>query len=57
MTKKNEINLEKTIKQLEVMVPTDMKQMAIDTVVACKDVRKYLCNLSEIIFNNISIFK
>ncbi|KAJ6635219.1 General odorant-binding protein lush [Pseudolycoriella hygida] len=40
ITKKNEINLEKTIKQLEAMVPPDLKDLAIETVTACKDVQK-----------------
>lgn len=40
MTKKNEISLEKTIKQLESMLPPDMKKVVIEAVVACKEVRK-----------------
>nr|AWC08433.1 odorant-binding protein 22 [Bradysia odoriphaga] len=40
ITRKNEISLEKTIKQLESMLPPDIKQLAIETVTLCKDVQK-----------------
>lgn len=41
VTKKKEISLEKTINQMEVMLPLDMKDKAVEAIRACKDVRKF----------------
>lgn len=42
MTKKNEINLEKAIKQVESMFQPENRKTLIDGLTFCKDVRKYI---------------
>lgn len=50
VTKKNELSPEKTIKQLEIMAPPELKDLAIQAVNKCKDVRKYLNNIPKYFF-------
>lgn len=42
ITKKKEINLEKTLAQMDMLLPTEMKEPAKEAIRACKDVRKYI---------------
>lgn len=39
MTKKGEISLQKTLNQMEVMAPADIKDAVISAINSCKDVR------------------
>lgn len=50
MTKKNEISAEKMVRQLESMLPPDMRAKAVDAVMQCKDVRKYLLSHAKVFF-------